>query len=225
MRAGNGSCRGATAGLSPENMLYVASRIDPDDPSARVIRWRFPRPEVQKAQEGDPAADLAAALLSSRVAAGSLVAPGATSTAAGGDGARSGVDFGAGRERGPRRGRRERRSGRPWRLGSTAWRRACRSVWSSWSGERSSCDRLEGNGRRGGPDDSEAAASCSPTSLAENFHGAASVEDRRRSRRARAGAAWRRSSRPGSRRAGHREIALGGPGQGDSGQPRASIAR
>ena len=69
MRAGTGRAVRYSRTLT-ENMLYVASRIDPDDPSRGVIRLAIPLTEVQKAQEEIRGPILAAALLSVAVAAG-----------------------------------------------------------------------------------------------------------------------------------------------------------
>ena len=69
MRAGTGRAVRYSRTLT-ENMLYVASRIDPDDPSRGVVRLAVPLTDVKKAQEEIRGPILVAALLSVVLAAG-----------------------------------------------------------------------------------------------------------------------------------------------------------
>ena len=69
MRAGTGRAVRYSRTLT-ENMLYVASRIDPDDPSRGIVRLAVPLTDVKKAQEEIRGPILVAALLSVVLAAG-----------------------------------------------------------------------------------------------------------------------------------------------------------
>ena len=69
MRAGTGRAVRYSRTLA-ENMLYVASRIDPDDPSRGIVRLAVPLTDVKKAQEEIRGPILVAALLSVVLAAG-----------------------------------------------------------------------------------------------------------------------------------------------------------
>ena len=69
MRAGTGRAVRYSRTLT-ENMLYVASRIDPDDPSRGIVRLAVPLTDVKKAQEEIRVPILVAALLSVVLAAG-----------------------------------------------------------------------------------------------------------------------------------------------------------
>ena len=69
MRAGTGRAVRYSRTLT-ENMLYVASRIDPDDPSGGIVRLAVPLTDVKKAQEEIRGPILVAALLSVVLAAG-----------------------------------------------------------------------------------------------------------------------------------------------------------
>ena len=69
MRAGTGRAVRYSRTLT-ENMLYVASRIDPDDPSRGIVRLAVPLTDVKKAQEEIRGPILVAALLAVVLAAG-----------------------------------------------------------------------------------------------------------------------------------------------------------